>query len=102
MGRPHRSEVALVERRDLRLAQALGERDNTGVDDAEHEIHVASLELAAAGKIVACRRLDPVDPGEQIIEEDEPGLGWQPAAAPVVELSQDEGRYDQILIRVCQ
>jgi hypothetical protein len=99
---PHGSKVALVERRHLRLAQALGERHHAGIDDPEREIHVPSLQLAAAGKIGARRRLDAVDPREKIVEEDEPGLRWQPAAAPVVELGEDEGWYDQVLVRVRQ
>ncbi len=73
MGRPYRPKVALIECRDLRLAQALGERDDAGIDDTEREIGVASLQFAAAGKVLATRRFDAVDPSEQIIEEDEPG-----------------------------
>jgi hypothetical protein len=102
MGGPHRSNMALVERRDLRLAQALGERHEAGIDDSEREIGRASLQLAAAGKIGAGRRFDAIDPREQVVEEDEPGVGRQPAAAPVVELGQDEGRDDQILVCVGQ
>jgi len=102
MGWPHRSKVALVERRDFRFAQALGERHDAGIDDPEREIRVACLQFAAAGKIGARRRLDAIDPGEQIVEEDEPSLRWQPAGAPVVELGEDEGWYDQVLVRVRQ
>jgi len=102
MDRPHRSKVALVERRDFRFAQALGQRHDAGIDDPEREVRVASLQLTAASEIDAIRRFNTVDPREQIVEEDEPGLRWQPAAAPVVELGEDEGRYDQILVRVGQ
>ncbi len=84
MGRPHRAKVALVQRRDLRLGQALGERHDAGIDDPEREVRVPSLQFAAAGKIGARRRLGAIDPREEIVEEDEPGLGWQPAAAPGV------------------
>jgi hypothetical protein len=75
MGRPNGSKVTLVERRDLRLGQALGERHDAGIDDPEREICVPSLQLAASGKIGARRRLGAVDACEQIVEEDEPGLG---------------------------
>ena len=102
MGWPHRSKVALVERRDFRFAQALGERHDAGIDDPEREVRVASLQLAAASEIDASRGFNAVDPREQIVEEDEPGLRWQPAAAPVVELGEDERWYDQVLIRVGQ
>ena len=98
MGRPHRSKVALVERRDLRLGEALGERHDAGIDDPEREVRMPGLQLAAAGQIDARRRLGAVDPSEQIVEEDEPGLGGQPAAAPVVEHGEDEGRDDEILV----
>ena len=100
MGRPHRSKVALVKRRNLWLTQALGERHDAGVDDPEGEIRVESLQLAATGKIGARRRLDPIDPGEEIVEEDEPGRGWQSAVAPIVELRKHESWNDQILLRV--
>ena len=75
MGRPQRAEVTLVERRDLGLAQTLGKRHDAGIDDPEREIRVPRLQLAAAVQIGARRRLGAVDPREQIVEEDEPGLG---------------------------
>ena len=62
MGRPQRSKVTLVERRDLRLGQTLGERHDAGIDDPEREVRVQSLQLAAAVKIGARRRLGAVDP----------------------------------------
>ncbi len=43
MSRSHGPEVALVERRDLGLAKALGECDHAGIDDPQHQIIVASL-----------------------------------------------------------
>ncbi len=49
MGGPDRAEMALVQRRNLRLGQALGECDDAGIDDAEGKILVARLQLAAAG-----------------------------------------------------
>jgi hypothetical protein len=79
MGRPHRSKVALVERRDFRFAQALGQRHDAGIDDPEREVRVASLQLTAASEIDAIQLFNAVDPREQIVEEDEPGLRWQPA-----------------------
>ena len=62
MGRPHGAEVALVEGRDLRLGEALGERHDAGIDDPEREVRVPRLQFAAAGKIGARRRLGAVDP----------------------------------------
>jgi hypothetical protein len=50
VGGPDRSEVTLVERRDLRFTQALGESDDARIDDAEREICIARLQLAAAGR----------------------------------------------------
>jgi hypothetical protein len=100
MGRLHRSEVALVECRNLWLDQAFGECHEARIDDPEGEIRVASLQLATSGKIGARGRLDTVDPSEEIIEKDEPGLGRQPTAAPVVELGEHEGWNDQVLLRV--
>jgi hypothetical protein len=102
MGGPDRSEVALVECRDLRLDQPLRECDDAGIDDSEREIRIAGLQLAAAGKIAAGRRFDAVDASEQIVEEDEPGLGWESAAAPVVELGENESWYDQVFVRARQ
>jgi hypothetical protein len=100
--RPHRSKVALIERRDLWLSEALGERHDAGIDDAKREIRISSLELAAASKIDARRRFNAVDPREQIVEKDEPRLGGQPATAPVVELRKDQGWDDEVLVGVGQ
>ena len=83
MGGPHGPEVALVERRDLRLAQTLGKGHDACIDNTEREIRVAGLELAAAGEIRARRWLHAVDAREQVVEKDEPGLGRQPPAAPI-------------------
>ncbi len=68
MGGPHGPEVALVERRDLRLAQALGKGHDACIDGAEGGIRVASLKHAAAGAIRARRRLHAVDAREQVVE----------------------------------
>jgi len=96
----HGSKVALVERRDLGLAEALGECHDAGVDDPEREVCVASLQLAATSQIDTRRRLSAVDPGKQVVEEDEPSLRWQPTTTPVVELREDQGRDDQVLVDV--
>jgi len=47
--------MALVERHHLRLALALRERHDAGIDDSQREIRVPSLQFAAAGKIGALR-----------------------------------------------
>jgi hypothetical protein len=96
----HGSKVALVERRDLGLAETLGECHDAGIDDSEREISVARLQFAATGQVNTRRRLSAVGPGKQIVEEDEPSLRWQPAATPVVELGEDQGRDDQVLVGV--
>ena len=38
----------------------------------------------------------------QVVEEDEPRVGRQAPPAPVVELGEDKGRHDQVLVRVPQ
>lgn len=98
MGGPDSSKVALVECRDLWFAKPLRERNDAGIDDAERKIDVASLQLAASGKVSACWRLGAVHPRQQIVEKDKPSLRWEPAATPIVELSEDERRNDQILV----
>lgn len=95
---PDGSKVTLVECRNLRLGKPFGEGDDAGINDAEREISVACLQLAAPGQISVRRRLDAVDPGQQIVEKDQPGLGREPAAAPVIELSEDERRHHEILV----
>jgi hypothetical protein len=98
MVRAHGSKVALVERRDLGLAEALSECHDAGIDDTEREVCVASLQLAATSQVDIRRRLGAVGPGKQIVEKDEPSLRWQATATPVVELRQHQGRDDQVLV----
>lgn len=102
MRRPHSSEVALVKRRDLRFAQALGERHHAGIDDPEREVCILRLKFTAAGKIGHRRWFDAVDAREQIVEKHEPGFGRKSASAPVVEFGEDEHRNHQILVRIDQ
>ena len=102
MGRPHRSKVTLIERRDLWLPQALGQCDDAGIDDAEREVGISRLQLAAAGKVGARWRFDAVNPRQQIVQKDEPRLLREPAAAPVVELGKDEGWDHEVLVRIRQ
>ena len=73
MGWAHRSKVVLVEGRDLRLTDALGESHDACIHHAECQVSVASLQLAAPGQVSARWRLGAVDPRKQIVEEDEPG-----------------------------
>ena len=96
----HGSKVALVERRDLGLVETLGECHDAGIDDSEREVCVAILQLAATSQVDTGRWLGAIGPGKQIVEEDEPSLRWQPTATPVVELGEDQGRDDQVLVGV--
>ncbi len=98
MGGPNGAEVALIERRHLRLAEAFGKSDDAGIDDTKREIAIARLQLSTADQVGTRRRLQAVDPGEQVIEEDEPRLRREPTAAPIVELGEDEGRHDEVLV----
>jgi hypothetical protein len=68
VGRSDCPKVTLIESRHLGLPEPLGERDDPGIDDAETEIGVASLELAAALEISPRGRLDSIDPSEDVRE----------------------------------
>jgi hypothetical protein len=92
--RAHRPKVALIESRDLVFAHAFGQRDDAGIDDAKRQIGIPSLQLVASCEIDGRRRLDPVDPRQNIVEKDEPRFGRQPATAPVVD--------DEVLIGLRQ
>ncbi len=98
----HGPKVALVEGGHLGFVEALDERHDAGIDDAESQVRIATLKLATAGKIRSGRRLDAVDPGEQVVEEDEPRRGPESAGTPVLELRKNEGGDDQILDRIGQ
>lgn len=46
--RAHHSEVAVVERRQLRLAQALHDREHCGIDEADAQVGVGVEQLRDA------------------------------------------------------
>lgn len=46
---PHGSEMPLIQRRDLGLADALGERHHAGIDKADRQVSIVSLQVSAAG-----------------------------------------------------
>lgn len=71
---PAAPEVAFVKSGQLALVQALGEGDDAGVHNAQAEIAITLLELAAAGQIGRRGRFDAVDTGLQVIEDYEPGI----------------------------
>jgi hypothetical protein len=100
MSRSHGSEVTLVERGDLGLAEALRKGDHAGIDDPQGEIVVAHLQLAATGEVDRDGGLHTVDPRKHIIEEHVPCRAGKATGAPVVQLGQDQGRDDQVLVGV--
>ncbi|MDQ3937532.1 MAG: hypothetical protein M3253_02490, partial [Chloroflexota bacterium] len=63
--------MALVERRNLRLSQALSQGNDAGVDHAQGEIAVLRLKLTTTCQIGRGGRFDDVDPLVDILEEDE-------------------------------
>ena len=89
--------MALIEGGDFGLDQTFDQRHDAGIHDAERQIGVATLEFTAAHKIRSGRRLDTIDPSEDVIEEDEPCVGSQATRTPIVELCKNQGRDDQIL-----
>jgi hypothetical protein len=95
--RAERGEVPVIERRDLLFGETLDERDDARVDDAQGEVAIRVLELAAADQIEAGRRFDAVGALEDVVEEGEPDLARQPLMTPVIELGQDQSRNDEIL-----
>ena len=102
VGRADSPKVALVERGDLRFAEALCERHDARVDHSEFEILIGSLQCATPSEIDTGRRLDAIDACQDIVKEDQPRGGIEPATAPVVEFGQDEGRDQQVLVGVGQ
>jgi len=100
MARPHGAEVTMIQRCELRLAEALDERDHARIDDSEREIDVVGLERTAPLQIRRRRLIHAVGTRENVVEEREPDLCAEPPVAPVVELGEDEPRDDELLARV--
>lgn len=89
--------MPLVQRRDLRLAESLGECDHAGVDYADREVGVLALQLEAAAKVRVSRVIGAIRAFEEILQERAPGLGGETLVAPVIELGEDEARHDEVL-----
>ncbi len=97
MGRPHDAEVATVEGRDGRRVQALGGRDDRGVDAPERKVAIGGDELCDSEKIGRIDGLEEKLPGGQVAEQANLRLdrcGSQPVEK-VRDLGKAERREDQ-------
>jgi len=97
MAGPHRCEVPVIERRDLRLFEALDQGEEARIDDAHREIGVVALQLEAAPQVCLGRALNAVGASQDVLQEGLPDRCRQPLVAPVVELGENERRHDQVL-----
>jgi len=100
VGRSHDTEVPVVERRDLVLAESLGQGDKARVHNPQPEVTIGFLERSAAKEIGNAWVLKSVGAGQQVVEECRPHVIAQPLAAPVVELGEHQAGDHQILLGI--
>lgn len=97
MARPNEREVAAVERRHLRLPEALAERDHRRVDQSEVEALVGRLELGGSPKVGLVGLDQPVCAGRKVVDERRPRVTAKELEHPVVELDQNGSRNGEVL-----
>jgi len=93
----HRPEVTLIKSRQLRLFEPLRQGQYARIDDPKGEVEVPGLEVTAATQIRCGRRFDAIGACDDVVEEDQPGVGRKATGAPVVEFRQHERWHHQVL-----
>ena len=93
--RPQRSEVAVVERREFGLTQALDNREDSGVDESDI---VTVADVPNPEVVLGEQVLHPVGSGRHVVEEGEQHSGVQAKVDPVVDLHEHRRRDDARLL----
>ncbi len=93
MARTHHGEVAAVERRELRLSEALDDGKNCCVNEADAEVTVVSPHFEHAFAVIARELHDLEGLALNISKHAVEGVVDPFVCAPVVELHEDGTRY---------
>lgn len=99
MPRPHDAEVAMVERRKLRLAEPLNDRENRAVDEADLQIAVGVQQLPHPFVVLCDQILDDQRASSKLVEHRAEGTLAGVGAEQMVHLDQDRGGDDAPLAR---
>lgn len=92
---PNDAEVPAIECRDLDKVQALGGRDDRGVDRTEWEVAVAGGELGDAQPVTGEDGFGPQRAGGEIAEEADLCDDAEPCCDEVGDFADDEDRDEQ-------
>lgn len=97
VARPHRPEMAVVEGGELRLAEALDDRQNGAVDKADLQVGVGAHQLGDTPIVLDGQVLDLKLSGPDRVEQGGQGICSELAPEKVVDLDQDGTRHDPSL-----
>jgi hypothetical protein len=86
--RPHRREVAVVQRGQLRLSEALHDRQHRAVDEADFQIGIGREQLGRPLVVARHQILDVQSAAAHLIEHGAEGFGPGITAEQVVDLDQ--------------
>lgn len=100
VSRPQDSEVALVERCELGFAEALGDRENSRVDEADVRICVRVAQLTGPSVVLDGEVLDQVRACDHVVEKRPQHAGMHPRVDPGVDLDQYGRRDDERFVGV--
>lgn len=89
MARSHDREVAVVERRELALAEPFGDRQHGAVDEPDFQVVVGSQQLVDASVVLGYQVLDDKGAALNLGEHRREGFVARVAAEQVVDLDQD-------------
>ncbi|HUJ54533.1 MAG TPA: hypothetical protein VLW49_00920 [Gaiellaceae bacterium] len=94
--------MTVVEHGELRLPEALDQRENCGVDEAELQIRVREEELADSRVVVTLEIRDLDRAVDDVGEELDEWRGPESPAGEPVEFDGDRSGHDERLLRLLQ
>ena len=92
---PESAEVPVVERGQLCLSEALDDREDRSVDEAEREIDIFDKKLAHTRVVRSDKLDDPELTLTHVVEERDERLRAEPARREPFELDHDRCRHEQ-------
>src|SRR5581483_7986539 len=89
------TEVAVVERRQLRLVQPLDDRGHRRLDEADVIVHVTLADLARADVVADGQVFDEVGAGGDVVEDLHEPVRGAPASEQLVDFDQHRRRHPE-------
>lgn len=94
MARPHRGEMTVVQRGELRLAEALDDREDRAVNEADIQVGIGPQQLVDALVVCGEKVLDDQRTASNLIERRDERSLRRVGAEQMVDLDEDRGGND--------